>query len=213
MLRLHVISVTVPSYLTAKSPDISFVWDYVPTHFSLLPVTWPHRTRRIQAQTIDRVDPSPHNHPSKHVLKKESKLIRSMVYLVTRGRCWSVGSSSNGLHCDRDHHRDLPPSDGGRSSQSGSTWSRDRDHPLTCSAIGRRRGLVEELHDRGPIEPRSRRAQAVIVEISSWNRFHGIGRRPIEIWDHDQRTIVVWLRRDRGLIVVRSWSILKRFWG
>ena len=35
-----------------------------------------------------------------------------MAYLATRGRCWSVGSSSNGGRRDHDHHRDLLPSDG-----------------------------------------------------------------------------------------------------
>ena len=38
---------------------------------SLFQVTWPHRTHQIQARTLDRVDPSPRDHPSKHVLKKE----------------------------------------------------------------------------------------------------------------------------------------------
>ena len=35
----------------------------------LLQVTWPHRMCRIQAQTIDRVNPSPRDPPSTHVLK------------------------------------------------------------------------------------------------------------------------------------------------
>ena len=48
-----------------------------------------------------------------------------MAYLATRGRCWSVGSSSNGGRRDHDHHRDLLPSDGGRSSKSWTTRSRD----------------------------------------------------------------------------------------
>ena len=51
---------------------------------SLLQVTWPHRTRQVQARTLDRVDPSPRDHPSKHVLKKETKWIKLRAYLVTR---------------------------------------------------------------------------------------------------------------------------------
>ena len=85
--------------------------------------------------------------------KKRVSGLRSMAYLAPRGRCYSAGSSSNGGRCDHDHHRDLLPSNGGRSSESWTTRSRDRGHPLTLSVIRRLRGHVEELHDHGPIEP------------------------------------------------------------
>ena len=83
---------------------------------SLVQVTWPHRTRRIQARTIDCVDPSPRDHPSKHVLKKETKWIRSRAYLVTRGAARSVRSSS------RFHHASV-----GVASSDGRDLSRFRD--------------------------------------------------------------------------------------
>ena len=63
--------------------------------------------------------------------KKRVSGLRSMAYLATHGRCWSGGSSSNGRRRDHDHHRDLLPSDDGRSSKSWTTRSRDRDHPFT----------------------------------------------------------------------------------
>ena len=105
-------------------------------------------------------------------LKKIVSGLRSMAYLAPRGRFWSAGSSSNGGHCDHDHHRDLRPSDGGRSSESWTTRSGDRSHSFTWGVIGRLRGHVEELHDRGPIEPRSRRDRAAIVEHLLRNQLH-----------------------------------------
>ena len=42
---------------------------------SPMQATWTCDRRRIQAQTIDRVDPSPRDHPSMHVFKKRSKWI------------------------------------------------------------------------------------------------------------------------------------------
>ena len=73
----------------------------------------------------DRVDPSPRDHWLQHVLKRGVSGLRSMAYLATRGRCWSAGSSSNGGRRDHNHHRDLLPSDGGRSSKSWTTRSHD----------------------------------------------------------------------------------------
>ena len=52
----------------------------------------------------------------------------------------------------------------------GHTGSGDCNRPLTGSAIGRPRRVVEELHDRGPIEPRSRRDQTTIAARSSHDR-------------------------------------------
>ena len=70
--------------------------------------------------------------------------------------------------------------------------------------IGRHRRPAEELHDRGPIEPRSRRDRAVIVAPSAWNRFHSIRRRATRDQDHDHGPIAARLWPDRGAIVARS---------
>ena len=86
----------------------------------------------------------------------------------------------------------------------------DRDHPLHLkSFIGRSWRLVEELHDRGPIEPRSRSDRTAIAERSSRDRgafnAESTPRVPDSILvricseidaqsTHDQATIVV----DRG---------------
>ena len=76
---------------------------------------WPHRTRRNQARTLDHVDPSPRDHPSTHLLRKETKWIRSRALPVdvwthhghlisirqaTREARWRVRSSSH-----HDQHR------------------------------------------------------------------------------------------------------------
>ena len=39
--------------------------------------TWTRDRRRIQERTLNRVEPSPHDHPSTQVLKKETKWMRS----------------------------------------------------------------------------------------------------------------------------------------
>ena len=57
-----------------------------------------------------------------------------------------------------------------------------------------RRRLVEEHHDRSPIEPRSWHNRAAIVDPSAWNRFHD--PRTTSKVDHDH---------DRGPIAERSW--------
>ena len=53
---------------------------------------------------------------------------------------------------------------------------------------------MEELHDRGSIEPRSRRDQAAIGELQRRSRLQTIGPRPTS--DQDD---------DCGPITVRSW--------
>ena len=113
---------------------------------------------------------------------------------MPRGRCWSDGSSSNGRRRDRDHHRDLLPSDGGRSSQSWFTRSSDSDPPATWRLIGRRGGVVEELHDRCSIEPRLGNIRGGIAAI------RGEGNRRTT-----RTTIVARSWRDRGPIAARSW--------
>ena len=45
--------------------------------------------------------------------------------------------------------------------------------------IGRCGRIVEELHDRGPIEPLSRRDRAAIMELLSRNHSHGIRRQKL----------------------------------
>ena len=141
-------------------------------------------------------------HWLQHVLKKRVSGLRSMAYLATRGRCWSAGSSSNGGHRDHNHHRDLLPSDGGCSSKSWTTRSRDRDHPFTWSAIGRLRRHVEELHDRGPIEPRSSRDRGAYAMESSPS-----------IKTMTYSDLGSWLTHDRGPIVTRSCWKTWSFWG
>ena len=56
---------------------------------------------------------------------------------------------------------------------------------------------MEEHHDRGPIEPRSRRDRAAIMDPSAWNLFHDHRSSFPEHLEHDRRSIVV----DRAKIV------------
>ena len=46
-------------------------------HVFLLQVTWTRGRRWIQARSVDRVDPSPRDHPSTHVPKRMSKWLQS----------------------------------------------------------------------------------------------------------------------------------------
>ena len=124
-----------------------------------------------------------------------------MAYLAPRGRCWSAGSSSNEGRCDHDHHRDLLPSDGGRSSESWTTRSRDRGHSFTLGVIGRLRGHVEELHDRSPIEARSWSICCGINPTIVGQVFVRICSQIDAKSTHDQTTIVV----DRGRCRRKAW--------
>ena len=81
----------------------------------------------------------------------------------------------------------------------GARDQRNRDRPSSWIFIGRRRSIVEELHDRGPIEPRSRRDRAAIGEFKEGNRLQAIGERSTAYQDF-----------DRGPIVARSWDFLRR---
>ena len=65
--------------------------------------------------------------------------------------------------------------------------------------IGRLRRIVEEPHDYGPIEPRSRRDRAAITLHLLWNRFH-------DWWSASYRGYGARSTPDRRSIVVRSWS-------
>ena len=60
-------------YLTASFPVISSVWDYVPTRFLFCRTRGSARRAGCGRNGRDRVDPSPRDHRSKHVLKEEFK--------------------------------------------------------------------------------------------------------------------------------------------
>ena len=70
--------------------------------------------------------------------------------------------------------------------------------PRDLIFIGRHGRPVEELHDRGPIEPRSRRDRAAIVAPSAWNSFHSIGGHAKRDQDHDHGPIAARSWPDRG---------------
>ena len=78
------------------------------------------------------------------------------------------------------------------------TWS-DLDQRIF---IGRHGTPVEELHDRGPIKPRSRRDRAAIGLLSASPYFQAIGERSTAYQDF-----------DRGPIVARSWPDRGTSWG
>ena len=63
---------------------------------------------------------------------------------------------------------------------------------------------MEELHDRGPIEPRSRRDRAAIGEFTWWRAGQSNGRRSTNNQDHDHGPIVAQSRPDRCPIVAQS---------
>ena len=65
---------------------------------------------------------------------------------------------------------------------------------------------MEELHDRGAIEPRSRRNRAAIEEFTWWNRRQSSGRRSTNDQDHDRGPIAARSWHDHGPIAARSWS-------
>ena len=84
------------------------------------------------------------------------------------------------------------------------------DRPLTLILIRRLGRLVEEINDRGAIEPRSRWDRAAIVAPSARNHIHDhqttfIGESRLRS-THDRGPIVARLWHDRGAIVV----LLKR---
>ena len=73
---------------------------------------------------------------------------------------------------------------------------------------------MEELHDRGPIEPRSRRDRAAIGLLSASPYFQAIGERSTAYQDFDRGPIVARSWPDRGPIVglleAKIADILKR---
>ena len=63
---------------------------------------------------------------------------------------------------------------------------------------------MEELHDRGSIEPRSRHDRAAIGELQWRNRLQTIGSRSMSDQDDDCGPIAGRSWPDRDLIVARS---------
>ena len=86
----------------------------------------------------------------------------------------------------------------------GKLWIVDRS--LHLSLIRRLGGFAEELHDRGPIEPRSRRDRAAIVALPSWNQGHDarhmIPRNVASFLKRNFNDRASFLKPDRGPIVV-----------
>ena len=74
------------------------------------------------------------------------------------------------------------------------------DRPLRLKlyrTVGR---FAEELHDRGLIEPRSRRDRAAIVDLPSWIQGHDLGARFQPKKAREEATIETRSPRDRGPI-------------
>ena len=101
--------------------------------------------------------------------------LRSLATWVTRGASWCVRSPS----CGRQ-----------RIARSTAIVR----ITITSISIRQRRPIVEELHDRGPIEPRSRPDRAAIGGLTWGKRCQSIRRRSTDGQDH-----------DRGPIAARSW--------
>ena len=69
---------------------------------------------------------------------------------------------------------------------------------------------MEELHDRGSIEPRSRRDQATIGEFAWWNRHQSSRHRSTNDQDHDRGPIAARSLPDRGSIAAKMQDIRRR---
>ena len=142
-------------------------------------VTWRHGGRRIQPALIaERGSRGPEStrSSSKHVRKKGLSKGRSndLPHATWHPEKRSIVIKSKAL--------------------IGSDGLPDRHQTVPVIRIGRQRSVVEELHDRGPIEPRSRRDRAAIGEFKGGNRLQAIGERSTTYQDF-----------DRGPIVARSW--------
>ena len=76
-------------------------------------------------------------------------------------------------------------------------------------SIGRLGKRMEEVHDRGTIEPRSQCDRAAILTPSLRNHLHNLKKAFIggsrSRSTHDRGPIAVRSWPDRGVIVVRSW--------
>ena len=176
----------------------------------------------------DRVDPSPRDHWLQHVLKEKSKWIKvdglpvatwSLSRASDRHRGFIGFKSSDGCDFSRSGalHDHLMFIRRLRSfaiwATRGASWcvrspscGRQRIArstaivriTITWISIWRRRPIVEELHDRGPIEPRSRRDRAAIGRLTWGNRCQSIKRRSTDGQDHDRGPIAVQSWPDRG---------------
>ena len=122
--------------------------------------------------------------------------------MLTRGSCWSVGSSSNGrrwwqsLIARSDRPSYLIRSDGHHPSHLGDAWTH-LERPISIKSRSPSDGQDDSLKN-STIAVRSNRDRDAI-EPRSWIFHHGIsstiiGRHPVENQDH-----------DRGPIVARSW--------
>ena len=87
----------------------------------------------------------------------------------------------------------------------GDAWN----SPDRWISIGRQRIVVEEPHDRGPIEPPSSRDRTAFVVESIPQDQTAADQAPRSRSTHDRGPIVARSRRNRGPIVVRSWPNLK----
>ena len=121
----------------------------------------------------DRVDPSPRDHQS-------STCANVGLSELDRGILLRHVASSDG----RDLHRDSHRSDGWRWIILMIADRVNLDRPLTWSPIGWRGEVVEDLHDRGSIEPRSRRDQTAIAARSS----RDCGSSDVEAKSQSRRT-------------------------
>ena len=124
-------------------------------------------------------------------------LLRSEA-LSGRSQSFAIGSIAQ-THCDRAISIRGPQS----SSHLGDAWT-SLERPIfikVASSIGRPGRLAEELHDRSPIELRSRRDRGSLVMESSPRALNGIHRGLRSRFAH-----------DRGLIGARSWCFLDAKW-
>ena len=183
------------------------------SHMSyLLQVTWTHGDRRIQAPNSDRVDPSPRDPPTTHVLQKDISEFDRMTYRAPRGSPRSPRSASNrrpwdDLYLTAELHREMIAVFINRTAGSGLvSWSwptgsanRNRSSPEAQSNGGERSWKNSTIadrsnHDCNTIEPQSRRFWREIVVESP-----PVNRTAIDEWPK----LRSW--PDGDAIVARSW--------
>ena len=153
---------------------------------------------RHRSRGVDRVNSSPHDQWSKHVR-----------YFLGKWR-WLNAADANAwkplkrwifikrmpMVAKPDRAIGSPTLlDQIRRPRSFSSWQRvdssgSSDLHQVAISIGRSERFAEELHDRGPIEPQSRRDRAAIVDIASRNHLHDHRTDPVEDQDHDRGPIM-----------------------
>ena len=139
---------------------------------TVLFATWKHQS--VQSSTRVRT------RDSHQTAEKASRDRRSGSFATVIIRFSSRWMDGDDLPIDRD------PTATMKTGVSLSSRNLERRIP-----IRRRRRRVEEHHDRGPIEPRSRRDRAAIVDPSAWNLFHNHRSAVPKHLEHDRRSIVV----------------------